>query len=101
VPNPETRLSSNRLGLLVKKGGQPSRLAQIGGVASLYYAKIHRPSYYAKINRPSLRRGKPSAPKRYVPNRVPEPCHQERAEARPVRNANRLGDHGMAFVMTL
>jgi len=44
VPNPETRLSFNRLGLLVKKGGQPSRLAQIGGVASLYYAKIHRPS---------------------------------------------------------
>ena len=55
----------------------------------------------AKFRRPSPRRGKPSAPKDYVPNRVPEPCHQERAEARPVHNANRLGDDGMAFVMTL
>src|SRR5438477_8061705 len=28
----------------------------------------------------------------YLQNRVPEPCHQERAEARPVLNKNRLGE---------
>jgi len=42
-----------------------------------------------------------SATAYYLQNRVPEPCHQERAEARPVLNKNRLGEGWGTFVTFL
>ena len=36
-----------------------------------------------------------------ITNRVPEPCHQERAEARPVHNAQRVSEIQAGIVMPL